>query len=255
VRVDSRAAVPLAVLAAALVVAGACGGSGAAGPSSSGATQPTVSFSTAHFRILTDRADRSVLQAVADALEASYPRVTTDMRTGDIPITDALVWQDQTACYADMQANLGRVFQGSTGWVRGGHAISVLVVANTPRNAVHEFCHVVSIAVNPAIANNPRWLWETVALYENNEFVDPATLDFMRSGRFPTLAALDADYSTSQQVYQVGCVLGEFIVSTWGMDALLALIRANGSLEVALQLSPEAFEQRWYTWLRARYLS
>jgi hypothetical protein len=245
--------VPLTALAAALAIAGACGGSGA-GPSAA-STQPTVAFSTAHFRILTDRADQSVLRSVADALEANYSRVTGALRTGDIPVTDALVWQDQAAYYADMQARLGQVYQGSAGWVRGAHGISVLVVSNTPLNAVHEFCHVVSLAVNPAIANNPRWLWETVALYENGQFVDPATLEFMRSGRFPTLATLSADYSANQQVYQVGYVLGEFIVSTWGMDSLIALIRANGSLESVLQLTPDAFEQRWYAWLRARYLA
>ncbi len=51
----------------------------------------------------------------------------------------------------------------------------------------------------------------------------------------------------------VGYVLGDFIVSTWGMDAMLGLIRANGRLEQVLGISTGEFEQRWYTWLRARY--
>lgn len=205
--------------------------------------------------MLTDRADEAVLHAVADALEANYARVTSDLRTGDIAVTDAVIWQDQAAYYADMQRNLGQVYQGSAGWVRGPHAISVLVVSNTPLTAVHEFCHVVSLAVNPTFGNNPRWLWETLALYENGQFVDPSGLDYMRSGRFPTLADLTADYATGRQIYDVGYVLGQFIVSTWGMDTLLDLIRANGALDRVLGISPGAFEQRWYDWLRARYLS
>ncbi len=250
---ESGIRVPLAALVAALAIATACGGTGPATPSAPASTQPTVAFATTHFRILTDRADQTVLRAVADALEANYPRVTTDLRSGDVATTDAWVWQDQTAYYADMQRNLGQVYQGSAGWVRGAHTISVLVVSNTPLHAVHEFVHVVSLAVNPTIANNPRWLWETVALYENRQFVDPATLDYMRGGRFPTLADLNAEFAVNRQIYEVGSVLGEFIVATWGMDTLLELIRTNGAIERVLSISVGDFEQRWYDWLRTRY--
>jgi len=44
-------------------------------------------------------------------------------------------------------------------------------------NVVHGFCHAVSLYVSPTFGNNPRWLWEAVALYENAEFVDPRTPD------------------------------------------------------------------------------
>ena len=37
---------------------------------------------------------------------------------------------------------------------------------------VHEFAHCVSLQVNPRIANNPRWLWESVAIYESRQSVD-----------------------------------------------------------------------------------
>jgi hypothetical protein len=238
---------------AALVILAACGG-GPAAPSPVAGSQPTLAFTTPHFRILTDAADQNVLRAVADALEGNYARLTTDLRTGDLPPTDAFVWQDQAAYYADMQRYLGQVYQGSAGWTRGAHAISVLVVSNTPLHAVHEFAHVVSLAVNPTFGNNPRWLWETVALYENGQFVDPASLDYMCSGHFPTLAALSADYTAGRQIYEVGYVLGQFIVATWGMDGLLELIRSNGALDRVVGLTAGAFEQRWYEWVRTRYL-
>lgn len=250
---ESRPRIPLALLALAVVLAAACGGSGPVAASSP-STQPSVAFATGHFRVLTDRVDPSALHGVADALEANYARVTSDLRTGDVAVTDVYVWQDQSAYYADMQRYLGQVYAGSAGWVRGAHAISVLAGANTPLNAVHEFCHVATMAVNATIANNPRWLWETVALYESGQFVNPATLDYFRNGLFPTIADLDLDFSRSHQVYDVGYVLGEFVVSTWGMDGLLQLVRANGAIERALNLSIGAFEQRWYAWLRERYL-
>ncbi|RPJ70152.1 MAG: hypothetical protein EHM24_16440 [Acidobacteria bacterium] len=250
-----RAAVAVVLAALAAVLAGACGGGSPATPSPPATTGPTVALTTTHFRILTDGADASVLRAVADALEANYPRVTDELRSGDLPVVDVWVWQNEAAYYADMQRYLGTVYQGSAGWVRGARGISVLVVSNTPLHAVHEFVHVVSLAVNPTFANNPRWLWETVALYENGQFVDPARLEYLQAGRFPTLADLTADYSTGRQVYEVGYVLGEFIVATWGMNGLLELIRANGALERVFQLTTGQFEQRFYAWLRARYLS
>ena len=39
--------------------------------------------------------------------------------------------------------------------------------------AVHEFAHGVSLHVNPRFGNNPRWLWEAVAIYEQ---ADPDAL-------------------------------------------------------------------------------
>jgi hypothetical protein len=247
--------VPLGALVTALGLVLACGGAGPATPSTPAAAQPTLAFTTAHFRVLTDRADQVVLREIADALEASYGRVTADLRTGDVAVVDVWVWQDQAAYYADMRRSLGQVYQGAAGWVRGAHAISILVVSNTPLHAVHEFAHVVSLAVNPTFANNPRWLWETVALFQNKQFVAPSSLDYLRTGRLPTLADLNADYADNRQIYEVGYVLGEFIVSTWGMDGLLDLIRANGAVERVLQISPTAFEERWHAWLRAHYLA
>ena len=91
-----------------------------------------------------------------------------------------------------MQRFLGQRF-AATGYVTGPEEIRVLAVPSVARNAVHELCHVASLYVNPGIANNPRWLWESVALYENGELVDPRSLPYMVEGRPPTLAQLDAD--------------------------------------------------------------
>ena len=44
------------------------------------------------------------------------------------------------------------------------------------RNTKHEFAHCVSLKINPAIGNNPRWLWQAVALYEANLPWDPSML-------------------------------------------------------------------------------
>jgi hypothetical protein len=195
---------------------------------------------------------------VADALEAAWPRITSDLHVTGLPATTVWVWADSASFYADMQAKVGRVFQGSSGWVPDAHTVSMLVQPSlspelASRTAVHEFAHVVSIGVNPTIGNRPRWLWETVALYESGGFVDPTTLDYMRSGNYPPLAELDAAYEVSGRIYQVGYVLAEYIVHTWGLDGLVRLVQHNGDLAVALGVTTATFEAGWYAFLHARY--
>jgi len=248
--------VPLALLAITYAAGYSCGGSKPSSPSVAG-EQPTVKVTTAHFRVLADRAATEVQATIAEALESNYSRITSDLRVDTLAVTSVWVWQDSTAFYADMGSR-GQVYYGATGYVRDGHAVSLLAApgaaaGTVARAAVHEFAHVVSMAVNARIPNNPRWLWETVALYENREFVDPTTLDYMRSGSYPSLADLDAAYNVSGRVYQVGYVLGEFIVQRWGQDGLVRLIQSNGDLPVALGVTTPEFESAWHAFLHEKY--
>ncbi len=238
------------------VPATSCGGQA---PASASATfeRPVVKVTTAHFRILGDRAASSLLQVIADALEANYPRITADLRVSGLETTSVYAWADSASFYDHMQRTAGTVWQGSGGWVPGPHTVSILAAdvtaSRAASGAVHEFAHVVSIAVNASIGNNPRWLWETVALYENREFVDPATLDYMRAGNYPSLADLDADFNSGRQVYRVGYVLGEYIVQKWGVDGLVRLIQRNGNVVAALGVTTAEFESGWHTFLHEKY--
>ena len=110
--------------------------------------------------------------------------------------------------------------------------------------------------VNSTISNNPRWLWEAVALYESNDFVNPNTLSYMVSGDYPTLDELNTDYNSSNHsIYQVGYVLLEYIVVTWGMDTVKDLIQNNGDLTDSLGLTTREFESGWYQFVEEKYLN
>lgn len=249
------ALVPIGLL---LVLPVACGARTPTSPAPTAAEHPAARMTTAHFRILADRTGTETVAAVSDALELAWPRITSDLRVTGLPATSVWIWADASSFYADMQAKAGRVFQGATGWVPDAHSVSVLgrpgISANVvARAAVHEFAHVVSIGVNPTIGNRPRWLWETVALYESQEFVDPRTVDYMRSGQYPPLAELDSPYEVSGRIYQVGYVLGEYVVQKWGLDGLVRLIQHNGDLEAALSVTTAAFETGWHGFLHDAY--
>ena len=75
----------------------------------------------------------------------------------------------------------------------------------------------------------------------------------MRTGHYPSLADLDAVYGASRQVYDVGYVLGEFTVQTWGMDGLIRLAQANGDLPGALGVTAAEFESGWHAFLHVKY--
>jgi hypothetical protein len=245
----------LRAAAAALVLASACAADTPAGPSSGATEQLTVKLESAHFRIMGNRVSPSTVTAVADALELQFGRITADLGVAQMPVVTVKLWVDTESFYQEMAAKAGQRFAGATGFVGGQTEVSILDGANAGGRAVHEFAHVVSMAVNPRIGNNPRWLWEAVAIFEAQEFVDPTRLSYLAAGQFPTLASLSSDFSSSQQIYEVGYLLGEFVVATWDRAALIRLIQANGDTATALGITTSQFEQRWADFVRQKYFT
>ena len=74
-------------------------------------------------------------------------------------------------------------------------------------------------------------------------------------GAFPTLQQMNVDPNGGTQIYQVGYVLGEFIVNTWGRAAFLRLIQTNADIPGVLGVSTSEFEAAWQSYVRQRYLS
>jgi hypothetical protein len=247
-----RSVVAFGALAGALLVS-SCGRSPLS-PTPDAGEVLVLRFQTEHFHLYGDRVTDAVLRGVADQLESNFSRVLADLSIAAVEPVRVKIWQDQTSWNAAARAYFGRTVNVS-GYITGPDEVRVLHGTNVARNAVHEFCHTVSLHVNPAFGNNPRWLWESVALYENGELVDPRTLDYMVRGAPPTLDQLNADVSASQQVYEVGYLIGEFVVTRFGPPALVQLIRANGNTAAVLGLSPDQFRDAWYAFVRERYLS
>jgi hypothetical protein len=240
------------------LVSGSCGRDGAptAPPvATPAAPAPLVlRLETAHFRLYADAVPDSVLQDVASRLESRLPEFEADLSVASTRPFTVRVWQDEAAWDAEVQRVMGRRLE-TTGYVGGPDELRVLAVPGVARNATHELAHCLSLHVNPSFANNPRWLWESVALWENGELVDPRSLGYMVEGRPPTLAQLDADFATSRQVYEVGFTIGEFVVARAGRPGLVRLVQTNGDTAAVLGLSPSGFEAAWYAFVREKYLS
>ena len=83
---------------------------------------------------------------------------------------------------------------------------------------VHEFAHCVSLTLNPSFGNRPRWLWESVALYEAGQRTDVRSLPLVAANRPPSIAELNA--LDNLLIYDVGHSLADFIVTALGQQSL-----------------------------------
>ena len=117
---------------------------------------------------------------------------------------------------------------------------------------LHEYTHLVTLALNPTFNNDPRWLWEATAIYESKRPPVPEISDLkcITHNSVPTLSSLNEH---PFNIYKVGFFLVEFIETTWGRDTLLALVKFNGDTQEALGISENDFEQRWLEFLRKNY--
>jgi len=240
---------------AALSICCGSGGSTASGPSPLAYSESlSLRVQTAHFQVFGGTTQDAMLHAAADRLETEYPRILSDLGVGTHPIVTVRIWQDTTSFYNELTRYFGVRYQ-ATGYITGPAELRLLAGGNVTTNAAHEFAHAVSLDVNPRFANNPRWFWEAVALYENGEFVHPRSIESMARGNFPTLQQLNADPNGDSQIYQLGFVLGEFIVSRYGRASFLRLIETNADLQAVLGVSASEFEAAWQSFVRQRYLS
>jgi len=206
--------------------------------------------------VLYDGLNSSDITGISKELDANYERIIDDLQVQNMPRVTIKIWSDYNNFLNNMENDIGTRYPGATGYVFLMKEIRIFYNSQVALTAVHEFAHLVSIQVNSTILNNPRWLWEAVALYESQDFINPKTLTYMVSGDYPTLSELSTDYNSSNHsIYSVGYVLLEYIVLTWGMDAVIELIKNNGNLFNSLGLSTQEFELGWYHFVEEKYLN
>ena len=251
----ARRACALAVQAA-LLASPACGGSGGTGPS-----PPSTSYAeytSAHFIFRHTPLDTSTIAQTAATVESNVGRITASLGVADTLRVTVTLYADRAAMQEAVRPVAGTLPSFASGLVTGPDQIHIMspnlgnvwTYDRAVTSIVHEFAHTVTLRLNPAFANDPRWLWESIALYEARQFVDPRGLAYMASGQPPTFEQLNAIEDT--RIYDLGYVIAEFIVATWGEPGLVALVRQHGSPS-AVGATAEEFRGRWLTFLRDLY--
>jgi hypothetical protein len=205
--------------------------------------------------VLYDGLELEDIAEISEELETKRDGIIDALKVDNIPKTTVKIWADYGNFLDDMEADIGTRYTGATGYVYDENEIRFYFNNYAPLTAIHEFAHIVSMHVNITIPNNPRWLWEAVALYLTDDFIHPKTLPYMVSGDYPTLSELNIDYNNSNHsIYSVGYVLLEYVVETWNMDTVIQLIETNGNLNQVLDLTTEQFELGWYSYIESDYL-
>lgn len=174
-----------------------------------------------------------------------------------------MVWIDYENYYQDQEETLGLRYEGSGGYVWWCNEPELRLMHSTWRGAsigaLHEFAHIVTMVRNSSIPNNPRWLWEAIAIYATRDFgQSPKVPDFLKEGYYPTLEELDVGFNDANErrnIYDVGFFLGEYIAKEWGIDMLGDLAESNGNLPLTLNTSVAEFEKGWHRFLNENYLN
>lgn len=222
--------------------------------SSTSAGETERIFATSHFKIFYTALDDNNIKEIADSLENGYSKITSQLQSGDLPVVNVHFYQNI--------ADLTKVFPDFPVWAVG-QATSVseihMISPNDTkqdyqtmiRNTKHEFAHCVSMKINPTIGNNPRWLWEAVALYEANFPWDPHMLAYLVSQNPPSLQELNE--LSNSKLYEVGYFIGQFIMETYGSATIQTLIQNNGNLKETLKMGEEEFTKNWFAFIKKKY--
>jgi hypothetical protein len=207
---------------------------------------------TSHFVFRYTDGDANGLESIAAAAEAAWQRVTADLGVTDMPRVRVTFYATHADLARAVLPTAGVIPGWATGLVTSSQDIHLLSPRAAPADAaltvVHEFAHCVTLHIDPGSGNNPRWLWETVAIYEAGQRGDPARVDAILDGPPPSLATLNSFETTT--IYDIGYLIGAFIVERNGPTALRELVRSRGNTDTVLGLSAERFIDEWAAWAR-----
>lgn len=213
-------------------------------------------YNTPHFALYYSRLDTKNIKAIADTLESNYARIVADLQSPDPPHIKIYFYPDPASLRGGIKPWVPHPASWTTGITLGDSAIHILS-PNFPgqdvKSTVHEFAHCVSRCVNWTIVNNPRWLWEAVAIYESNQTSDPRKLPYLQQQKPPTLSQLNDWDDTS--IYDVGYLITQYLVETHGYSTLHALIKNNGNIGQTLHMDDEAFTRAWFAFVKNKYVT
>lgn len=209
---------------------------------------------TPSFVFLYTKADNATIDALAADMEAKIARLKTKLMVATLPAITVVLYPTRASF---QEAN------NTDFWVpavtRGAARIE-MISPDAPNQvfelwadtrAEHMLAHIVSLGVNGDVGNNPRWLWESLALYESGQKTAAESVDFFKPDAEPALNQLNGGYRTP--VFDVGYYLGEFLETTYGVDTIIELLEAEGDIAEVLGLTGEQFITQFVTFVRQKY--
>ncbi|MFH0989491.1 MAG: hypothetical protein V1799_05675 [bacterium] len=196
--------------------------------------------STAFQFVIYGDVSSSQVSGVYEALVSNNERIKKHLHVTDMPQVKISLWSEAQSSdfYSQMKSRIGQIYPGATGYTPSAREICLLWNSSAPTGVVHEYAHLVSIALRPTIGNNPRWLWEAIAQYEARMFDHPSRWS-LEQRKFPGFSALNQ--FNSELPYRWGYYLAAFILERWGDDGYINLILTNGNISNSLGATEKEF--------------
>lgn len=228
---------------------------------------------TDHFVISYHGIHHEEAQDLADKLEENYDRIRTNLKDPEHDTIRVFVHPTQT----DFNNGTGLPNSTANGTSRGPNEFHFIwtnwfnsVFPNDPvKTAIHEFTHCVQLNIlikeaqremgnidndrfekifeEKFINEYPQWFWEAICDYEAG-IVNNLSVKYGMSKNL-TLEELNS----SNQIYNVGYTIIEFIVEKWGKDKLPILIRSYVDINSVLGVSESDFEKGWADFVDEKY--
>lgn len=215
-------------------------------------------YKTKHFKIFYTKLDDKNNKEIADSLENNYTRIITNLQSQELPIVSIHFYPDSVSFREGVKSWVRNPPVYMQGITLGDSAIH-MISPNAPSQdyqtmikcTIHEFAHCVSRHINKTIVNKPRWLWESIAIYESNQTSDPHQLSYLVNQKPPTTKELN-DLSNTE-IYDVGYFIAEYLVKIKGNDVLNSLIKNNGNIQQTLNMDDEEFTKQWFAFVKKKY--
>jgi hypothetical protein len=228
---------------------------------------------TDHFVISYQGIYQEEARDIAENLEGNYHRIRTDLGDPDHDIIRVFVHSTQD----DFNKETGLPNSTANGTSRGPNEFHFIwtnwfnsILPDDPiKTAIHEFTHCVqlNILIEDAqnkwtIADNedfdkvfeekfireyPQWFWEALCDYEAG-MVNKISVKYAMKKNLSL-----KELNTSNQVYNVGYTIIDYIASNWGKDKLTTLITSYVDIEKELGVSESDFEKGWATFVNEKY--
>ena len=230
-------------------------------------------FVTDHFVITYRGIYANDVRRIGVVLEQNYDRIRNVLIDPPHDTIHVFIHPDQQS----FNDATGLINSTANGTSRGPNAFHFIwtnwfnsIFPDDPeQTAIHEFTHCVqlNILIQQALMSNdyendnafvaafekrfaeayPQWLWEAICTFEAGELNRLSVWYGMRSQ--PTLRSLN----NSNQVYNVGYTIMEYVATNWGEDKFPELIREYGDLQKVLGVTEDEFEKGWWEFVEAKY--
>lgn len=215
----------------------------------------TLKKSTGHFIFLYSEIDSVNIDHMGRRLEKSYHTILKDFKLKELPTITVRVYPTLKSFHVGI--NFPEAPSNVLATAFGKDDIRMVSSQDTGvedstllmNHVVHEFVHCVHLNIDYA-PNNPRWLWEGVAMYESGWFIDPKEIDIIKRRNFPSLSALGNGLE-----YELGYVIIEAISEIWGFEKVIGLIKKRGDTQAVLQINQEAFEKKIFDFVYRKYVT